>query len=69
MKYNLVCTRTYETVIPASRLVFHTIHGEQVDGMEVPETRIMNHAGQRYTARKKTEANQMVKSGNWAFES
>ena len=69
MKYKLICTRSYETVVPASRMIFSTIHGSEVDAMEVPEYRFTTHAGNRATATRKAEVNALLASGNWQLES
>lgn len=65
MKYKLQCIRTFETVVPASRMVFSTIHGTEVDAMEVPEYRYMTHFGEQATVTRKADVTKMLASGNW----
>jgi hypothetical protein len=67
--YFLLCTRDYETVVPASPIVLTGCDGVRTVTDDVlPERRWWHTAGQRYTARRKAEAESMVRSGNWAWE-
>ena len=67
--YYLVCVRDYEIVTPASRMMGKTMYGETVDlGVDVPESRYGHRAGQRYVARRKAEAESLVRTGNWAWD-
>lgn len=68
-KYILECTETYETVIPASVMVFHTIHGEQVSDIQLPEKRYITEKGKRTVVKRKADVTRLIKTGKWTLAS
>lgn len=53
---------------PATRLKITTLRGHVESSIDVPAQRFRHVVGERYTARRKAEAESMVRSGNWAHD-
>ena len=66
-KYKLKAVTAFETVIPESPIVFHTIHGVEVSTVVMPERRWTTHAGTVTTARNKQDRDRLLQSGNWTL--
>lgn len=67
--YWLKCVRNYEVVVPESRIMLTRFDGVQIaTDQTLPERRWRHWAGETYKARRKAEAESMVRSGNWAWD-
>jgi hypothetical protein len=66
-KYKLRAKETFETVIPASTMVFTSlVTGEKFgDDLSVPESRYVTQEGTIYTARRRDDADKMLATGKW----
>lgn len=66
--YHLICARDFEVVTPASPAVIRRADGTKEVVGDLPESRYSKRAGERYVARRKAEAESMVRTGNWTWE-
>ena len=67
--YHLRCTHDFEIVTPASRVMLTDMYGTVTETDTVlPEHRFNRRRGESYVARRKAEAESLVRSGNWAWE-
>lgn len=66
-KYTLEALETFETVTPASEMIFHNLlTGEEVGKrLPVPESRHTTIKGYKYTAKNKADRDKLLKSGKW----
>lgn len=66
-KYKLRALETFETVAPASEMIFTSLGTGQEVGprLPVPESRYTTVKGTIYTARNKPELSRLLKSGKW----
>lgn len=67
--YYLRCTRDYEIVTPASPVILTRFDGVRIEtGQVLPESRFSRKAGDTYKARRKVEAESMIRTGNWTWD-
>jgi hypothetical protein len=66
-KYKLRAKETFETVVPASEIIFrHIITGEAVGKPTImPERRWTTEEGYIYLARNKQDRDNCLKTGKW----
>lgn len=66
-KYKLRAKETFETIIPASEMIFTSlVTGQEVgERLPVPESRYTTREGSIYTARNKQDRNRCLKTGKW----
>jgi hypothetical protein len=66
-KYKLRAIETFETVVPASEMIFTSlVTGEEIgDRLPVPESRYTTEEGYIYTARNIKDRDNCLKSGKW----
>ncbi len=64
-KYVLECTQTFETVIPADKIVEVDRYGVKHVVCDVPEIRHVTKIGTLYTVKRKDVATDMLASGQW----
>jgi hypothetical protein len=65
MTYRLIAVRTFENIVPESKIVFRTIHGEAVSESTLPERRWTTREGYVYKARNKADRDHLLATGNW----
>lgn len=67
--YFLKCTKDHEIVVPASPIVLTRFDGVKIEtGDTMPEMRWKHSAGETYKARRKAEAESLIRTGNWAYD-
>ena len=69
MKYVLEATKDFETVVPESKVVYHTIHGVKHSEDTLPERRYVTKQGTRTVVRRKADVTRLLKTGNWTLAS
>lgn len=68
-KYKLIALETFETVAPATEMIFTSlVTGEEVGArLTVPEFRHTTEKGTIYIARNTKDRDKLLKSGKWAL--
>lgn len=68
-KYRLIALETFETVMPATEMIFTSlVTGQEVGArVPIPESRHTTLKGTIYTAKNQKDRDKLLKSGKWAL--